>query len=302
MELHQVRDFVVVAEELNLTRAAAKLHIAQPSLSRKIKVLEHEIGVPLFERKKRPFTLTEAGHTFLEEAKRILALSTESIELARRASRSGVERLRIGYIAGLEYHRLPATLAAFHRVCPSAQLRLFDMSCAEQLRTLNEGHLDLGFLGVSDALADTGLRGECIARYQLLAAIPETHPLARKIAISLKDFEATLFIGLSRAAYPRHDVWMRRVLQPLGFRPRMVEAAESMSAILALVAAGFGIGLVHETGSQRPPAGVIFRPLKPPLEGELYVGWHPDNRSKCLQEYLTILRGVPNTAQELVCT
>jgi DNA-binding transcriptional LysR family regulator len=138
MELHHVRDFVAVAEELSFTRAADKLHVAQPSLTRKIRNLEDEIGVSLFDRGKGRLALTEAGRAFLTEARRLLALSTESIETARRVGRGEFERFRIGYTAGFDYHRLPATLAAFHRVCPAVKLGLFDMTCAEQMRGLEQ--------------------------------------------------------------------------------------------------------------------------------------------------------------------
>jgi DNA-binding MarR family transcriptional regulator len=141
MELHHVRDFVAVAEELSFTRAAEKLHVAQPSLTRKIRNLEEEIGVVLFDRSRGRLALTEPGRAFLAEAKRLLVLSAESIEVARRVSRGEIERFRIGYTDGFDYHRMPATLAAFHRVCPTVKLSLHPRAAKRRDRSRLRWHI-----------------------------------------------------------------------------------------------------------------------------------------------------------------
>jgi DNA-binding transcriptional LysR family regulator len=298
VELHHVRDFVAVAEELSFTRAANKLHIAQPSLTRKIRNLEDEIGVELFDRSKGHLELTEAGRSFLADAKRLLAVSAESIETARRISRGEAEQFRIGYTAGFDYHRLPVTLAAFHRVCPQARLSLFDMTCAEQIRALERGQIDIGFIGMPDALTRTGLRGESVASYELLAALPETSPLTRKAAITIRDLQDVPFIGLNVKEYPHYDDWMRRVCQPAHWRPRVVQAPDRFSVLLNSVAAGLGVAVMLEQNRNLPHDGVVFRRLKPPLRAELCVAWRADNSSRPLHEYLRIIRassGRPNT-------
>ena len=260
MELHHVRDFVAVAEELSFTRAADKLHVAQPSLTRKIRNLEEEIGVSLFDRGKGRLVLTEAGRAFLTAAKRLLALSAESIETARRVGRGEVERFRIGYTAGFDYHRLPATLAAFHRVCPAVKLSLFDMTCAEQMRGLEHYEIDLGFVGIPDALQGSGLQSACVGNYELLAALPAASDLARKTAIAIEDLEDVPFIALSLKEYPRYDEWMRRV-SPAAFRPRRVQTAERFSVMLNSVAAGLGVALMHRA---KPPSAPRRRGVPPP--------------------------------------
>ena len=292
MELHHVRDFVAVAEELSFTRAADKLHVAQPSLTRKIRNLEEEIGVSLFDRAKGRLALTDAGRAFLTEAKRLLALSTESIEIARRVGRAEVERFRIGYTAGFDYHRLPATLAAFHRVCPAVKLSLFDLTCAEQMRALERYEIDLGFVGIPDALHGSGLSAACVGNYELLAVLPEASDLARKTAIAIEDLEDVPFIALSLKEYPHYDEWMRRV-SPAAFRPRRVQTPERFSVMLNSVAAGLGVALMLEQNRHLPHEGVVFRHLKPPMRAELFVAWRPDDQSRALHEYLRILRASP---------
>jgi DNA-binding transcriptional LysR family regulator len=292
VELHHVRDFVAVAEELSFTGAANKLHVAQPSLTRKIRNLEEEIGVELFDRRKGHLELTEAGRAFLADAKRLLALAAESIETARRISRNEAEQFRIGYTAGFDYHRLPVTLAAFHRVCPRARLSLFDMTCAEQMRALERGQIDIGFIGMPDALTGTGLRGESVASYELLVALPETSALAAKPSITVKNLEDVPFIGLNVKEYPHYDEWMRRVCQPAAWRPRTVQTPDRLSVLLNSVAAGLGVALMVEQNRNLPHDGVVFRRLKPPLRVELCVAWRDDNVSHPLHAYLRILRSI----------
>ncbi|HEY2104221.1 MAG TPA: LysR substrate-binding domain-containing protein [Candidatus Binataceae bacterium] len=290
MELHHVRDFVAVAEELSFTRAADKLHVAQPSLTRKIRNLEEEIGVELLDRRKGHLKLTDAGRAFLADAKRLLALAAESIETARRISRNEAEQFRIGYTAGFDYHRLAVTLAAFQRVCPNARLSLFDLTCAEQMRALERGQIDIGFIGIPDALTGTGLRGECVASYELVVALPETSVLTKKTALSIKDLQDVPFIGVNVKAYPHYDEWMRRVCQPAVWRPRTVQAPDRLSVLLNSVSAGLGVALMVEQNRNLPHDGVVFRRLKPPLRAELCVAWRDDNVSHPLHEYLRIIR------------
>jgi DNA-binding transcriptional LysR family regulator len=300
MELHHIRDFVMVAEELSFTRAAVKLRVAQPSLTRKIKNLEEEIGVELFDRGKGRLELTQAGRSFFVNARRLLALAAESVETAQRVGRGDAEQFRIGYTAGFDYHRLPATLAAFHRVCPKAKLSLFDLTCAEQLRALEFGQIDIGFVGMPDALTGTELRGESVATYEILVALPETSPLTRKTAVTIKDLEDVPFIGLNVKEYPHYDEWMRRVSQPAAWRPRIVQTPDRFSVMLNAVAAGLGVAVMLEQNRNLPHEGVVFRHLRPPMRAELCVAWRSDNKSRPLHEYLRIIRapaGYPGAAQ-----
>src|SRR5579863_5097012 len=143
MELRHLRDFVAVADELSFTRAAKKLHVSQPSLTQQIKLLEQELGVRLLDRSRNRVALTEVGQGFLINARRVLALSEEGIQEVKRANRSETRQLRIGYVASLHYHLLPATLAAFQRAYPQVALNLFDMTSAQQLEALESDKIDL---------------------------------------------------------------------------------------------------------------------------------------------------------------
>src|ERR1041385_3179039 len=147
MELRHLRYFVAVAEALNFTRAAEKLHLAQPSLTRQIHSLEEELGVRLLNRSKSRVTLTEEGRSFLVDARRLVAQSIESVQAVQRLSRGETGQLNLGYLSKFNFDLLPRTLLEFSRVCPEISVNLFDMSPAEQLRALEARKIDLGLVG-----------------------------------------------------------------------------------------------------------------------------------------------------------
>src|SRR3989440_10779321 len=189
MELRHLRYFVAVAENLNFTKAAAKLHLAQPSLTRQIHNLEEEIGVRLLNRTKSQVTLTEEGRTFLVDARRILALATESIQAVQRLSRGETGQLNIAYSSNFNFELLPETLGAFRRAFPHIALNLFDMTPAEQFRALEARKIDLGFVGLRPPAGAKDLQRETIARHQTHVVLPAKHALARKRQVSLGDLK-----------------------------------------------------------------------------------------------------------------
>src|SRR5207237_838902 len=136
MELRHLRYFVAVAEELNFTRAASKLHLAQPSLTRQVRNLEQELGVRLLDRSKTQVSLTEDGRRFLEDARRLVALSLECVKAVQRFSRGESGQLNLGYLFKFNFDLLPVTLATFYVNSPEISVNLFDMAPAEQLRAL----------------------------------------------------------------------------------------------------------------------------------------------------------------------
>lgn len=146
MELRHLRYFVAVAEVLSFTRAAERLHLAQPSLTRQIKDLEAEIAVRLFDRSGKRICLTQEGESFLLDARRLLAECAQSVQAVQRLSRGEASQLNIGYIANIYHDLLPATLGAFRKACPRTALNLFDMTPDEQYRALDERRIDLGFV------------------------------------------------------------------------------------------------------------------------------------------------------------
>src|SRR6185295_546446 len=198
MELRHLRYFVAVAEELNFTRAAEKLHLAQPSLTRQIHNLEEELGVRLLDRTRNQVSLTEEGRRFLVDARRLVALSLESVKSVQRFSRGESEQLNIGYLFKFNFDLLPSTLATFYQTRPETSVNLFDMSPAEQLRTLEARKIDLGFVGLRPPAASNkgtaGLAWECVGRHKVVVVLPATHPLAKKAKIKITDLKSLFFV------------------------------------------------------------------------------------------------------------
>src|SRR6476646_6986470 len=186
MELRHLRYFVAVAEELNFTRAAEKLHLAQPSLTRQIHNLEEELGVRLLDRTRNQVSLTEEGRRFLVDARRLVALSLESVKAVHRFSRGESGQLNLGYLFKFNFDLLPATLSTFYQTCPEIAVNLFDMSPAEQLRALETRKIDLGFIGLRPEATHKSmavLTWECVAQHNVVVVLPANHPLAKKSRI-----------------------------------------------------------------------------------------------------------------------
>jgi DNA-binding transcriptional LysR family regulator len=292
MELRHLRYFVAVAENLNFTRAAAKLHLAQPSLTRQIHNLEEEIGVRLLNRTKSQVTLTEEGRTFLVDARRILALASESIQAVQRLSRGETGQLNIAYSSNFNFELLPETLGAFRRTFPHIALNLFDMTPAEQFRALEARKIDLGFVGLRPPVVTRDLQWEVIARHTTVVVLPLKHALARKRQISLGELKSMFFVGLSEKTHPGFRDWLSETCGPAGFTPRILQEAELEPALMTFVADGLGVALAREQVKQLPHPGVAFRPLTPPVKSDYCIAWNRGNDSNALQQYIQIVKSL----------
>src|SRR5437762_5940832 len=290
MELRQMRYFVAVAEALSFTRGAEKLHLAQPSLTRQIKNLEEEIGVRLLDRTKARVSLTPEGQSFLVDAKRVLELSEEIVVSVRHFSRHELTPLNIGYVANLFYDLLPVTLASFQRSFPTVPINLFDMTCGDQFRALQDGKIDLGFVGLREPIEERGLQFRSIASYKTVAALARSNPLAKKPIIKLRDLEPTFFIGMSEKAYPGYRHWLTTTCQQVGFTPKVLQDADIERALIQAVAAGLGVALLPDQVKKLPHENVVFRPLSPTVVTESCIAWKAENRSAALKAYVHIVK------------
>jgi DNA-binding transcriptional LysR family regulator len=290
MELRHLRYFVAVAETLSFTRGAGKLHLAQPSLTRQIKDLEEEIGVRLLDRTKQHVRLTPEGQSFLVDAKRLLDLSDEIVESVRHFSRDGLAPLNIGYVANLFYDLLPITLASFQRSFPTVPINLFDMTCGDQFRALQDGNIDLGFVGLHEPIEERGLQFRPIASYETVAAVAKNNPLAKKTVIKLKELKPMFFIGMSEASYPGYRRWLTRTCRKVGFSPKVLQDADIERTLIQSVAAGLGVALLPDQVKKLPHDSVVFRELSPTVTTESCIAWKADNPSVALKAYVNIVR------------
>jgi DNA-binding transcriptional LysR family regulator len=292
MELRHLRYFVAVAEDLSFTKAAAKLHLAQPSLTRQIHNLEEELGVRLLNRSKSQVALTEEGRSFLADSRRILSLATESILAVQRLSRGEVGQLNIAYLPNFDFELLPETLRAFRQTFPHIALNLFDMTPAEQLRALEARKIDLGFVGLPPPATAGAIQWESIARHGTVVVLPAKHPLARKRRLNLGELETMFFVGMSEKTHPGFRDWLNRSCQQAGFTPRVLQDAELEPALMTFVAEGLGVTLAREHIKKLPHPGVVFRPLAPPLKSDYCIAWSRNNDSRALQQYIEIVKSL----------
>ena len=290
MELRHLRYFVAVAETLSFTKGAKKLRLAQPSLTRQIKDLEEEIGVRLLDRTKREVNLTEEGKSFLADAKRVLAHSTEIIESVQRLRRHATTAFNIGYVADLFYSSLPITLAALQRSLPTVSINLFDMTRGDQFRALEEGKIDLGFVGLRESIEERGLQFRSVASHKTVAALAKSNQLAKKTIIELRDLRPIFFIGMSETAYPGYRQWLTTTCQQVGFMPRVLQDADIERTVIRAVAAGLGVALLPEHVKKLSQENVVFRPLAPTVMTESCVAWNGENTSMALRAYLKIVK------------
>ena len=288
MELRQLRYFATVARELNFTRAAAKLHVAQPALSRQVKQLEEELGVALLLRDQRKVTLTAHGETFLVEAESILEQSERAVQKARG---SGQKSLNVGYVWGVFHSTVPQALLNFRKAEPALAVNLFDLSAAEQGRALASGKIDVGFIGLSFEAEAARLDKHRVGSTQFVIALPEAHPLVKARRVKLSSLENEVFLLISDEHFPGASQVMLRACAEAGFKPRTLQVAERGHTILSLVAAGCGVALLPEPISALPHANVVFRPPADPVSADLFVAFRKNLDRRIRQ---TLLRAVTN--------
>ncbi len=290
MELRHLRYFVVVAEDLSFNRAANRLYISQPALSRQIKSLEEELGVELFVRQANGLKLTEAGQFFLEQAQDILHRSQAAVQTIQTRYSSVEEPLSIGYIPTVLQSFLGKTLHCFGKTYPQVPIRFQEMPPSEQVKALREGAIDIAFMGNSPDELEVEFTVKCVRQVPVAALLPETHPLAKQKSIDLVELAAEKFIGISEQTFPGRNDRIRGVCQEAGFTPKFHLFADSHTSMIALVAAGQGITVMPSEATALPHPQVVFMPLHHPIHlARSTAVWRKELPSKSLAKFLKLL-------------
>jgi LysR family transcriptional regulator, benzoate and cis,cis-muconate-responsive activator of ben and cat genes len=263
MELRHLRYFVAVAEAENVTRAAAKLRVAQPAVSRQIRDLEEELGVVLLERSAKSVRLTEPGRVFLAEARAVIQRADEAIDAVRDASDGSGGELHVGYAPSLTVEILPRALRRFQSAFPRVRVSLHDFSTEEMLAGLREGRLQLSLMIEPARVQLRGLRFHELARYPMCVAVAPTHPLARKTSVTLDRIATEPLIAYSRADYPEYHETLAALFSPLGHAPAVAEEHDSVTSLIAAVEAGRGLALVPSCMSCMVGPRLKILPLRP---------------------------------------
>ncbi|KAM3099093.1 LysR substrate-binding domain-containing protein [Phormidesmis sp. 146-12] len=289
IELRHLHYFIAVAEELHFSRAAERLHISQPPLSQQIRSLEDELGVKLFERTKRQVHLTEAGRVFLERSYQVLAQLEQAIEATQQIGRGEVGRLVIGFVDSAMYTLLPEILRVFREQFPAVELRLHELTTAQQIQALFDKQIDVGI--VRSAISEPGLSAECLLPESLVLALPEKHPLSAQTQVSLSSLADEFFILFPAKLGPLFYEQIIRSCQQAGFRPKVAQEAVQMQTIIGLVAAGLGIAIVPASMQNFHRSGVIYRPLQEQIpKTGLYLTWRQHDSSPVVSTFLSLAR------------
>jgi DNA-binding transcriptional LysR family regulator len=287
MELRHLRYFVAVAEEKHFGRAASRLRIAQPPLSRQIQDLERELGFALFERTRRQVELTAAGVALLAHTRGIFDAVALAVHEAGRASRGEQGRIVVGYPSTFAYSGLPEIVRAFRTKFPSVEVVLRELAPQQQLDALREGRVHVGF--VRAPLEEPGLSSELVRSEPLVVALPTGHPLATRKVVPLALLAKEPFVMFPRVRGAAYFDSLTRLCHDAGFTPRIVQEAPQLD-IVSLVAAGLGVSLLPTSIRKIRRAGIVLRPIVGSPKTSLLVVWSPREPSPVLREFLEVVR------------
>ena len=290
MDLRDMRYFLAVAEEGHMGRAANRLHLSQPPLTRHIQALEEKLGVPLFLRTPKGMTLTEAGLTLLQEVPNLLELAQQAAERTRLAGQGWIGRLDVGLFGSGVLDVIPRILAQFHQARPDVKIVLHNLTKDAQLQALRERRITVGFNRLVPAAPDISTM--TVLRESLMVALPAVHPLLVLPSLRIRDLANVPLI-----LYP--NVPMRGLAQEVsdafhaeGVPLRVEQEVEDVLTAVALVSAGFGMAVTTQSASNLRLPGVAFRPLHSSQLKELELSclYRTDDRSRALQAFLEVVR------------
>lgn len=265
MELRHLRYFVTVAEELNVSRASARLRISQPAVSRQLRDLEAELGVELFQRMKSGLKLTPAGESFLAHGRDVLRRAGDAVKQMAAFRPRAKETLTVGYIAPVLAGILTPALRRFMQKHSDTEVALREMPPGEQVKALREERIDLALIGNACAEVEREFTVTVLSRTPFQAVLPDNHLLALRKRIALSELEGESFLGFAEETFPGRNAAICSTCQAAGFTPRFRHHVENLSALLALVAAGRGVTLAPAEVGQLAHPQTVFVSLKPPV-------------------------------------
>lgn len=290
MEIRHLKYFSTLAEELNFGRAAARLHISQPPLTRQIQQLEDELGARLFTRNTRGVELTPAGVALLEDAKRILGLVSVAKERAGKAGLGEIGRLDVGIFGSAILNHIPRLLLQFRGRYPDVRIALHEQTKAEQIQALREQRLTIGFN--RHVTAEPDINVETVFLEPLVIALHNKHPLARHKAIRIDEIIDEPLILYPSNTRPGFADDVMALFRNEGARPRVVQEVTDVVTAIALVASGFGLCVTPDAARSLKLPGVVYRPVKadPPPTIDLVCLYRRNDESPILGAFLDIVR------------
>lgn len=296
MELSQIRAFLVLSEELHFGRAAQRLNISQPPLSRQIRQLEEEIGVDLFERTSRSVRITPAGDAFRREAKDIIVRKDAAVAAALNASSRRTGLVRIGFVGASTYSFLPRLAEAVSQQLPWLGVEFQEATSVVQIETLALGRIDVGIMRPVEGVE--ALQSSVVLQEPFAVALPVGHPLARKREFEFAHLDDQPLIGFSaESPYIRNR--LLEIFRHADVRPRVIQEFAQSQAILSLVSAGLGLAVVPSSAANASFGNIVFRKIRlrrlddKLLRADLVAVWKPETRNDARAFLLDLVKAMP---------
>jgi DNA-binding transcriptional LysR family regulator len=288
--LVQLRSFLVVVEEGSLNRAAVRLRISQPALSRQMQALEAEVGGRLLERTTAGVSPTDAGHALAASIRPVLADYDSAIAEARRLARGQREQLRVGYLVSAAQTYLNPALSALRRTHPEVKVKLLDLSPGEQIAALRAGEIDVAIIGQEGCLAARDFYTRKLATLPIVAVLPADHRLASRKKIRLEELRGERFIASPEDQMPGRDRWITQLCRKAGFKPNFAHVAASVSHMLSLVSGEGTVTLVPAYMKSLPTAGVAMVPISDPgAVWDFLVVWQRGRTGELVRAFIDAL-------------
>jgi len=294
IEFRQLRQFVVVAEELSFGRAAVRLHMSQPPLSVAIRNLEAQVGTLLIDRSRHHVRLTSAGQMFYKDAQRLLQQANMAVERARRAAEGLDGALRLSFVPSAALDVLPSIFKRFQRDYPTVHLQLTAETTSRQLEDLRKGEVDLALV-VGPVYDARDLTVVDLQAQGFVVAVPKGHPLAQLRSVKVKALAAESFISFPASEGAGFVSALLGACQSAGFLPKVVQEASQMQSILTLVAGGLGIALVPAAMRMLSMKDVEFLDIadtRSPPTYRLAFAYGSGNDNPVIQAFLSVARKV----------
>jgi DNA-binding transcriptional LysR family regulator len=298
MELRHLKYFLAVADELNFTRAAKRLNIAQPPLTQQIKALESEMGVTLFDRSAYRIALTPAGKAFAAEVGRILGDVRSAVLTAQRVAGGAAGQVRVGFTESASFNPLvTSTFRSFRLSYPDVEVSLEERQSVELAAALRDGRIDVAFLR-PPLQAGEGITLHLLEEEEMVVAVPAGHHLAGRGDIALLELQDETFILYPRSVRPGLADTVIAACERAGFTPRVEQYAPQLSSTINLVAASLGISIVPRSMHGLQPDAVAYLPLRGrPLQARLGVAVRSGETTPTVVNFILTARAVSSEAR-----
>ncbi|MFJ2336899.1 LysR substrate-binding domain-containing protein [Pseudomonas protegens] len=291
LELRRLRYFVTVADELHFGRAALRLRIAQPPLTRHIAALEARLGIRLFERSTRTVCLTPEGELFLQQARGVISAVGEAEATARKIAHGAIGRIVIGYASSIPLsNAFSEMIRNTSRSLPEVELAFREVSTASQRQQLIDGSLDIGFGWGAPNLPAHGLQSLVSSRDSLVVAVPSRSAFAGRSSLGFCELAGESFVTFPSAYGSALNTALEDLCAHSGIIPRLGPTASQMTTLMSLVAAERGVAVVPDYTATLQRPGVVYVPLAEPYVLEQTVSWRTPLGSRCLERFVELAR------------